>query len=413
MTGLPELHAQVREQDSVSQVIIAPDLAPFVYVDCRRCDYNFIRTEITFVNYVRDPELADIHVFVSDEPTPGGGWEYQFSFIGRRAFAGTDYTLKHHIDHNATFEEARIALKTYLKMGLASFMLQTPLGIRFSIDYIDTSEEGTLQDVHDPWDYWIFQAYVGRVELEKESNKSEFESRWGFFADRVNDEWKFRIRPYFNFGRLKIQTSELEKPATSTERRHGLETHAIKSLSDHWSLGLFGRYQTDNRQNIKHQTMISPGIEYSIFPYDLATRKSITFTYRLGYGYYDYYEETIYNKTEESLLNHNFQAMVNIRQPWGNIETGLVGSQYLHEMSRSRLEFLGSTSFRLFEGLSVRFQAEYNVIRDQLALPKGEASLEEVLLRQRELATDYSFSGSVAITYTFGSKFANIVNTRF
>jgi hypothetical protein len=46
-------------------------------------------------------------------------------------------------------------------------------------------------------------------------------------------------------------------------------------------------------------------------------------------------------------------------------------------------------------------------------LPKGEASLEEVLLRQRELATDYSFSGSVAITYTFGSKFANIVNTRF
>jgi hypothetical protein len=129
---------------------------------------------------VRDPELADIHVFVTDEPTPGGGWEYQFSFIGPSAFSGTAYTLKHHIDHNATFEEARIALKTYLKMGLASFMLQTPLGIRFSIDYIDTGEEGTLQDVHDPWDYWIFQAYVGRVELEKESNKSEFESDGDF-----------------------------------------------------------------------------------------------------------------------------------------------------------------------------------------------------------------------------------------
>jgi hypothetical protein len=292
-------------------------------------------------------------------------------------------------------------------------MLQTPLGIRFSIEYIDPGEEGTLQDVHDPWDYWIFQAYVGRVELEKESNKSEFESRWGFFADRVNDKWKFRIRPYFNLGKLKIQTSELEEPATSTERRHGLETHAIKSVSDHWSLGLFGTYLTDNRQNIKHEFMISPGIEYSIFPYDLATRKSITFTYQLGYGYYDYHEETIYSKTKEKLLNHNFQAIVNVRQPWGNIQTGLVGSQYLHNLSRSRLEFLGSTSFRLFEGFSMSFQAEYNVIRDQLSLPKGEASLEEVLLRQRELATDYSFSGSVAITYTFGSKFANIVNTRF
>ena len=159
--------------------------------------------------------------------------------------------------------------------------------------------------------------------------------------------------------------------------------------------------------------MISSGIEYSIFPYDLSTRKSIAFTYKLGYGYYDYYEETIYSKTNESLLHHNFLAMVNIRQPWGNIQTGLVGSQYFHDMSRSRLEFLGSTSFRLFEGFSISFQADYNVIRDQLSLRKGEASLEEVLLRQRQLATDYSFSGSVAITYTFGSKFANIVNTRF
>jgi hypothetical protein len=36
-----------------------------------------------------------------------------------------------------------------------------------------------------------------------------------------------------------------------------------------------------------------------------------------------------------------------------------------------------------------------------------------VLLQERELATDFSFSTAIALTYTFGSKYTNIVNTRF
>jgi hypothetical protein len=82
-------------------------------------------------------------------------------------------------------------------------------------------------------------------------------------------------------------------------------------------------------------------------------------------------------------------------------------------LKRRRVEFFGHTSVRLFEGFSLQFLAVYDVVRDQLSLPKGEATLEEILLRQRELATDYNFSTSIAITYTFGSKFTNIVNTRF
>jgi len=159
--------------------------------------------------------------------------------------------------------------------------------------------------------------------------------------------------------------------------------------------------------------LISPGIEYNIFPYEVATRRSITFSYQIGYGYLDYFEETIYNKTRENLFNHKIEGVVNIHQPWGTIETGLVGSHYLHNFARRRLEFYGQTSVRLFEGFSLTLQAEYDVIQDQLSLPKGEASLEEVLLKQRELATDFSFSTSIAITYTFGSQYANIVNTRF
>lgn len=406
--GNTNLFGQVAANDS-----LPPSAgAPYVYIDCQ-CDFDHIRTEITFVNYVRDPQLADIHVFVTDERTAGGGREYQFSFIGRRVFAGTQYTLRHYIDHNATSEESRNQLTEFLKIGLAGFVLQTPLATRFKIEYNGNGKENLQGDVHDPWDYWVFQAYIGSIELDLESNKSEFDSRWGFFADRVTEKWKFRIRPYFNLDRVKIETTDRDEPVISKQHRHGLDSYAIKSISDHWSTGIFGTYYTYSGRNIKNQIIGSPGIEYSIFPYQVSTRKSIKFTYMVGYGYHQYYEETIYEKTKEYLFNHEFEGVVNIQQPWGSIEMGLEASQYLHDLERRRVEFFGHTSVRLFEGFSLRFLAVYDVVRDQLSLPKGEATLEEILLRQRELATDYNFSTSVAITYTFGSKFTNIVNTRF
>jgi hypothetical protein len=34
--------------------------APRVYIDCSSCDIDFIRTEITFVNYVRDRKEASM-----------------------------------------------------------------------------------------------------------------------------------------------------------------------------------------------------------------------------------------------------------------------------------------------------------------------------------------------------------------
>jgi hypothetical protein len=53
------------------------------------------------------------------------------------------------------------------------------------------------------------------------------------------------------------------------------------------------------------------------------------------------------------------------------------------------------------------------LIHDQLFLPKAGASEQEVLLRRRQLATSYSYFTFFGISYTFGSKFANIVNPRF
>jgi hypothetical protein len=60
-----------------------------VFLDCGPCDENYLRTEITFINYVRDRKEADVHVLVTTQPTGGGGTEYTLKFIGLLRFAGS------------------------------------------------------------------------------------------------------------------------------------------------------------------------------------------------------------------------------------------------------------------------------------------------------------------------------------
>ena len=400
--------APARAQDT------PPDGVPVrVYIDCDRCDYNHIRREITFVDYVRDPKQADVHVFITDAPTGLNGREFKLSFLGHGIFERVDYSFSRSIDRNATFDEYREIINEAIRLGLVPYVVQTGEASNLTINY-KNGEKGsdTKQSQDDPWKHWVFTLYGGSFELDLESNRTVFDSRWGFYADHQSEDWKIRVRPYFNYDLVKIRR-EGQPDVRSSISRHGLDSYAIRSLGPHWSAGIFGTYLTRNDRNIKHRTELTPGIEFSVLPYEEATRRAITFVYQIGFIYVNYFEETIYNQTEEWLPGHELEASVAIRQPWGTIYGGLEGSHYFHDTTKRRAEFFGSISVRVFEGLSVRFQGEFEMIQDQLSLPLGDATLEEILLQQRELATDFALSGSIAMSYTFGSRFANIVNTRF
>ena len=53
------------------------------------------------------------------------------------------------------------------------------------------------------------------------------------------------------------------------------------------------------------------------------------------------------------------------------------------------------------------------MIHNQLSLVKAGASTEEILVRQKELATQYSFFTDLTFFYTFGSIYSSAVNPRF
>ncbi len=384
-----------------------------VFLDCDWCDESHIRTELDFVNYVRDPNQADVHVFATISFTVLSGRQYDLSFIGLGSLEGSELNLVRVVDQDASGEERRAAINEALRLGLAPFLGREGETDLFSLAYVER-EESEAEELlsRDPWRHWVFNLYGGDFELDLESNRTVFDSRWGFFADHRSEAWKARIRPYFNYDLVRIQRDGRATVRRSITR-HGLDSYLIRSLGSHWSAGVFVDYVTRDDRNLKHWVSFEPGVEYSLFPYEVATRRAITFVYRIGMQYADYFETTIFGETEQWLPRHELDATVAIRRPWGDIFSGLEGAQFLHDTSKQRAEFFASISVRLFQGFSLELEGSFEMIRDQLSLPGGELLLEDILLQQRELATDYYASTSIAFSYTFGSKFANVVNTRF
>jgi len=158
---------------------------------------------------------------------------------------------------------------------------------------------------------------------------------------------------------------------------------------------------------------VFPGIEYNIFPYSESTRKLLTFQYMIGVRFFDYHEQTIYLKNSEALPSHSMMISYDIKQPWGSINTYLVGANYLNDFGKYHLQIYGSVEIRLFKGLSLSYWGYMTFLRDQISLPRRGASLEEVLLRRRQLETSYDYYFSIEFSYTFGSIYNNIVNPRF
>lgn len=381
--------------------------APRVFIDCRGCDRDFIRTEITFVNYVRDRKEADVHVLITNQSTGSGGREYTLAFIGLRAFEGLDHTLTYVSRNTDTSDETRRGQVESLKRGLFPYILQTPMA-----EYCRIVFRQQLEPTHvdDPWDFWVFSIGAdGRVSGEASQSSRSLDI--DLSANRVTPDLKIRMSFSGEFDEDSYSYDEEEIVSKSEEIDFsGL---VVKSLSGHWSAGGWVQFNSETYSNINSSYSIAPALEFNIFPYDESTRRQLRLLYKPGFHLVNYREETIYEKLSEKLLNESLTVSLEVREPWGSISTSLEGSHYFHDFDKNRVDWNGYLSFRVFRGLSFNIWGRYERIRDQLNLPKGDASLDEVLLQRQELATDYDYSISVGFSYTFGSPFSNVVNPRF
>lgn len=406
-------HAQVTPADSLEketveaarQFVQLDKLS--VFIDCRACDNAYLRQELNFVNHVRDQKLAQVHVFITTQYTGGGGRIFTLSFIGKGEFDGINNSLTYTSMQTNTHDEERKGLSEVLKLGLVPYIARTSLAPQIRLSFSDLQVEQA--PVEDRWQNWIFEVYGG-LNFAKQTSLSSLNIRYGFSADRVTEAWRIRLRPYFNYNQRDFVNDG--ETIRSILHRNGVFGRVVRSVSDHWSVGVITEVISSTYRNIDFGYTVAPAIEYSLFPYKEALRKEVTISYSAGYVNRRYMEETIYGKSRETLYNHALELGVRIRQPWGSVTAQLQGSHFLHDPSKNRLSFDSNVSVRIFKGLSVQFSSDLEVVRDQLSLPKGDASLQDILLQQRQLATTYEVAVSVGISYSFGSIYNNVVNTR-
>lgn len=400
-----EAHAEAADADS----IFTHDNTITVFLDISRNYQNYIKTELTYVNYLRDPAQADVQILMTTRRTGSGGREYTLTFIGRNSFAAVNDTLSTITGQHDTEEMRRAEILQVIKLGLVPYLSRTPLAPHITIDIPGAQDVNGQARADDPWDYWVFTIDMD-TDLEGEESKEELSIDGSLSADRVTDEWKLSFDLDTDYNRQEYDTDD--RTITSSRRSHEFETLVVKSLGDHWSLGAYGSVEKSSYRNIDLSFMAAPAVEYNIFPYEESTHREFRFLYRLVYNSVDYVEETIFDKTSEHLYRQRLSAIYEVKERWGSIWTSLEGSHYMHDANKNRLELETNIDIRLFEGFSLDIYSNVSRIHDQLSLPRANATEEEILLNKRQLATQYDFFISVGLRYTFGSIYSNVVNPR-
>ena len=378
-----------------------------LFVECN-CDKNYIRQEIKSINHVRDQGLANVQVFIYDIANGSGGRTYKLEFTGTDSFEGITYSISLDSNANMTADDVRKRLVWRIKKGLLKYLLESDIAHRV-VYRIKGKTEAKEAEFYDPWNNWIFEVY-GQAKFDKESSREKFEYKLGFESDHVTDKW--RVRGDFQLSQLNSEFVRNDETFTSKRDRYWGAASVVRSISDHWSTGIFTNFRYDTFANIDFSTGISPAIEYNIFPYSEVLKREIVFAYKIGFNYNDYIETTIFGEDSERFFNHSIETQVRYRQPWGNVYARIRASTFLKDFSKNRLQVNGNFSVRVLKGFSVRFSGDLQFIRDQINLPAGDASLEDVLLQQKQIATDFDLGFSVGLTYTFGSAYNNIINTR-
>jgi hypothetical protein len=384
-----------------------------LFFDCpQACDETFLRSEITFVDYMRDRRDADVHVLVTTQGTGGGGTEFTLKFMGLGRFAGVNQTLTYVSAQTATPDERRRGLAETLKQGLVRYASETPIAPRLKVTFTpEPGKEGQSDPANDPWNLWVFNASAGGGINGEESSGSR-SIRGSLSANRTTDDWKLSFSARTDYRESRFELSDGETFRT-VSRNMDTGALTVKSLGPHWSAALVGNASVSSFLNQDFRARVAPGIEYNLFPYAENTRRRLTFQYTIGVSRFNYDEETVFGKLTETLPDHKLRTTLSMTQPWGSAFASVNFSQYLTKPDKYSLSTFGEASVRLFKGFSLEAFGEVARTRDQLYLQRGTATTEEILVQQRQLLTGYQYFVNFGISYSFGSIFNNVVNPRF
>jgi hypothetical protein len=410
-----------------------------VFIDgCDRrdggCDMDFIRTEITAVDFYLDNQTADVFLLINNNRSGGGGRQYQLLFIGQQNIhAGRNDTLYVNTKQTDTDFEVRERLTRFIKLGLAPYVAKTKAGEEIEINMKTVS--GNLVDTEqksvDPWNYWVFNV-GGDANIEIEELSRDINVGGDFNINRITDKWKIslsgrideRLRrtiqkvPRVNENGNPILDEngnqfidEVENSFDVSE--FGFSHQLVKSISPQWSFGydISGRQNT--RFNYQFQTSVRPAVEYNFFPESVQNSRFLRANYGIEVRNNRYVEKTISGVFEETRVLHSLRVSLGLNQRWGNLEVGYRVRNYLDDFSSWSTGLNISAEVRVTGNFSFFTRLEGNYVKDQIYLASGDFTEQDILSGRVTLPSAYTVDSRFGFNYRFGSNINNFVNRRF
>ena len=392
-----------------------------VFFDCsdRQCtvDEPFFRTEISWVDWVRDREDSDVHVIITSQETASGGQEFQIDFLGRGIIDGVLDRMTFTSLGTDVEQEALDGLTTTLAIGLARFASFAGYTRAIAFEILRTGERDPDararggQNVDDPWNLWVFEFGGSGTFRGTDTRDTEFVSG-NVNASRTGPTWKWNFGGDWNRQVVETLLSSGETfSSTLIDWRTGSET--VYAVAEHWSVGLTTRMLSRPRENQKLRVRVTPALEYSLFPYEDATRRSLTAQYTVGPVYRDYEETTIFGEDAETRFEESMQVRFTQVQPWGDGQASVTATHLLDDISKHNVEIRGEISLKIVKGLRLNASGNASWVTDQIYISADGASEEEILLNLTTRASDFNYRFNFGFSFRFGSIYNNVVNNRF
>ena len=427
---------------AISQTIIdnysSPDKLRVFIDGCERrdggCDLDYIRTEITAVDFYRDNQKADVFLLINNNRSGGGGRQYQLLFIGQQNIhEGRRDSLYVNTKQTDTDFEVRERLTRFIKLGLAPYVAKTKAGEEIEINMKTDSGDSvdTAQESVDPWNYWVFN--VGsdaNIELEELSKEINYGGEIN--VNRITDKWKISLT-----GRIdeRLRRTIQKVPRVDDDgnpvldengdqiiddvennfdvSEFGFSHQLVKAISPQWSYGydIAGRQNT--RFNYKFQTSFRPAVEYNFFPESMQNSRFLRVNYGIEVRNNRYVEETIYGFRDETRFLQGLRVSLGLNQRWGNLEVGYRLRNYLDDFSFWSTGLNIRAEVRVTGNFSFFMRVEGNYVKDQIYLASGDYTEQDILSGRVTLPSAYTVDSRFGFNYRFGSNLNNFVNRRF
>ena len=385
---------------------------PKIFLDCRTyCDFTFIKSEITYVDYMLDRQSSELYILLVDQNTGSGGSEYVMTVENKKSEADP-YEIKFFTDMNAMDADIRSAIVKHTKQAILKYMVEEDMMEDISYQVTSAPVEPMQNTLIDPWNAWIFSIGVNG-NMNRETQFNSLSLRFNFVANRITEKHKFLSRVNYNRNESNFVITEGEDPISNLQTSVFGNMLYVYGVSDHWSIGGILRYSRSIFENYDHSITASPAIEYNIFPYSETANHTFTFRYEIGARYNDYIDTTSYFKADELLARHRMAIDFQIIKPWGNISIDAGFSQFLSLPDRYSVDINPRVDVNVFKGLNFYTGIFYGITKDRINIPKGDLSVEEILLQNKLRDSNFSMFMYFGVSYRFGSASNNVVNMRF